>query len=144
VRKLVACVGVLCVILLASAAPVPKERAEADKVVGTWKLVKSSHALPAGKTVSLEMELASGGKMTLRQSDNGGPVFAYEGEYSVDKKELLYFIKRAGGIIMRETLTIKKITDNEFIVVDGDGVQEEFERVKVKKTEETKPEKPRQ
>jgi uncharacterized protein (TIGR03066 family) len=141
-RLLIACLSCVFATLLAIAAPVPKERAEAEKVVGVWKLVKSSKASPPGISVSLEMELTLNGKVILRQSVNGGPVAIYEGEYSVNKTDLPYSIKYPGGGTKKETLTIKKITENEMQLVDPDGIQEDFERVKPKKMEEPKPEKP--
>jgi uncharacterized protein (TIGR03066 family) len=138
-----ASVCLLCVPLAAAAAPVPKERAEAEKVVGTWKLVKSSSPQQAGVTVSLELELTQGGKMTVRQSVNGGPVVVYEGEYKVVKDQLPYKMKLPNDRgVKEETLTIKKLTETELIVVDPDGIQEDFERVKKKeeKKEDPKPE----
>ncbi len=141
-RTLTASLVVLALPLLAVAAPVPKERAEAEKVVGTWKLVKSSKEAAPGIAIGLEMELTAGGKVILRQSVNGGPIAIYEGEYSVNKSELPYSIKYPGGGIKKETLTIKKLTDKELSVVDPDGIQEDFERIIPKKMEEPKAEKP--
>jgi uncharacterized protein (TIGR03066 family) len=138
-RPIIACLSLLCVLPIAAGAPVPKERAEAEKVIGTWKLVKSSNSPPGGVMVSLEMELTQGGKVILRQSGNGGPISVYEGEYKVIKNELPYSIKYPGGGIKKETLTIKKLTDTDLILVDPDGIQEDFERVKPKK-EDPKPE----
>ena|SRR6516225_8656912 len=126
-----------CLCMMFVAAPVPKERAEADKVVGTWKLVRSSNA-PDGLNTELILELTQGGKMVIRQSSNGRTVI-YEGEYKVIKSELPYTMKLPGGREKKETLTIKKITETELHVVDPDGIQEDFERVKP--TEQTsKPE----
>jgi uncharacterized protein (TIGR03066 family) len=137
-RPIIACLSLLCVSPIAVAAPVPKERAEAEKVVGIWKLVKSSNVPLGGVMVSLEMELTQGGKIILRQSVNGGPVSVYEGEYKVIKNELPYSIKYPGGGTKKETLTIKKLTDTDLILVDPDSIQEDFERVKPKK-EDPKP-----
>ena len=72
--------------------------------------------------------------MVIRQSVNGGPVAVYEGEYRVVKDQLPYKMKQPGGV-KEETLTIKKLTETELIVVDPDGIQEDFERVKPKKDE---------
>jgi uncharacterized protein (TIGR03066 family) len=141
-RPLITGLSFLALTLSVAAAPVPKERAEAEKVIGTWKLVKSSKASPPGITVALEMDLTQNGKVILRQSMNGGPIVIYEGEYTVNKSELPYSIKYPGGGIKKETLTIKKLTDNEMFLVDPDGIQEDFERVKPKKIEEPKVEKP--
>lgn len=127
--------AVLCTLLAATAAPVPKERAEAEKVVGTWKLLKSSNS-PNGLTVELTMELTQGGKMTVRQT-SGGQTAVYEGEYKVVKNEMPYTMKFPNGRgEKKETLTIKKLTETELVVVDPDGIQEDFERVKPAKKDE--------
>ena len=115
----------LCVMI---AAPVPRERADAEKVVGTWRLVASTN-IPGGLP-NLTLELTQGGKMTVRQSAGGGPVSVYEGEYKVVKNELPYTIKLPGGGVKKETLTIKKLTETELSVVDPAGIREDFERVK--------------
>jgi uncharacterized protein (TIGR03066 family) len=140
-RWVIVCLSILCASLITAAAPVPKERAEAEKVVGTWKLVKSSNSSPNDEPVSLEMELTLNGKITLRQSTNGGPVVVYEGEYEykVAKNEFPYWVKFPGGWKKSETLKVKKLTETELVVVDSFGVQDELERVKPKK-ENLKPE----
>jgi uncharacterized protein (TIGR03066 family) len=140
-RYLMIALGVLGLSTLAVSAPVPKDLVQADKVVGTWKLVKSSKAPPSGVTVNLEMETTAAGKLILRQSVNNGPVAVFEGEYSVSKNELTYSIKYPnGGGVKKETLTIKKLNDTELSLVDPDDIQEDFERIKPKK-EDPKPEK---
>lgn len=125
---------VLCVALAAPAAPVPKERADAEKVVGTWKLVKSS-ARPDGLATELILELTQGGKMTIRQTTNGN-TFTSSGEYKVEKGVLTYTLKGPGDFEKTEPLKIKKLTDTEFHVVDPDGIQEDFERLKPEKKQD--------
>ncbi len=122
-----------CVLFVAPAAPVPKERAEAEKVVGTWKLVKSSNTRNGG-TADLLLELSQGGKLTIRQTTNGQTA-VYEGEYKLVKDEIPYSVKYPSGGEKKETLKIKKLTETELIVVDPDGIQEDFERVKEKPKE---------
>jgi uncharacterized protein (TIGR03066 family) len=139
-RPFITCLALASGLLSAAAAPVPKERAEAEKVVGVWKLVKSSSMSPAGVVVSLEMELTQSGEIILRQSVNDGPVAVCKGQYSVAKFELPYSITYPGGGKKTERLTIKKLTDTEMILVDPDGIQEDFERIKPRK-DEPKPEK---
>jgi uncharacterized protein (TIGR03066 family) len=118
---------------VATAAPVPKERADAEKVVGIWKLVRSSNS-PDGLTVDLTLELHQGGKMIVRQSSGGGPEVVYEGRYKVIKNELPYTMKLPNGRgEKQETLTVKKLTETELHVVDPDGIQEDFVRVKPEK-----------
>lgn len=119
--------AVLCVALTATAAPVPKERADAEKVVGTWKLVKSS-ARPDGLATELVLELTQGGKMTIRQTTDGN-TFTSSGEYKVEKGVLTYTIKGPGDFEKTEPLKLKKLTEKELHVVDPDGIQEDFERV---------------
>lgn len=125
--------AVLCLILTAPAAPVPKERADAEKVVGTWKLVKSS--LERDDAVALTMELTQGGKMMIRQTTNGVTT-VYEGEYKIIKGEMPYTMKLPNGATKKETLKIKKLTEVELHVVDPDGIQEDFERVKPEKKDD--------
>lgn len=123
----------LCVTFVA--APVPKERSDAEKVVGNWKLVKSSNS-PDGLTSDLILELTAGGKMTVRQTTNG-MTEVYEGDYKLlVKNELPYTLKLPGGRTKKETLTVKKLTETELHVVDPDGIQEDFERVKPAKKDE--------
>jgi uncharacterized protein (TIGR03066 family) len=126
-----------CLCVVFTAAPVPKERADAEKVVGTWKLVKSTNS-PDGLTTNLEIDFTLGGKMILRQTDPGMPTRTYEGDYKVEKTELPYTMKYPNGAIKKETLTIKRLTETELHVVDPDGIQEDFVRVKPEKKDEKK------
>ncbi|MFM8273108.1 MAG: TIGR03066 family protein [Gemmata sp.] len=111
---------------LAPGAPVPKERAEAEKVVGTWKMTVDSR----GNTdTHLELEFQLGGKMVIRQVLTNGTASVFEGTYSVLGTELPYEVKQ-GTRTKKETLTIKRLTADELILVDPDGLKEEFVRVK--------------
>ena len=117
----------------ASGAPVPKERTTAEKVVGAWKLVLG----PNGETdIDLVLELHAGGKLIIRQTADG-VTDTYEGTYRVKDNELPYEVKLPNGEVKKETLTIKKLTETELVVVDPDGLKEEFKRV-VKKEEKKK------
>ena len=118
-----------CLCLMFVAAPTPKVPSDAEKLVGTWKLVKSTN-MPQGLTIELFLELTKNGKMIVRQSAGGMELGKLEGEYKLNKKELPYTLKLPGGGIKKETLTVKKLTEKELQVVDPDGVQEDFERVK--------------
>jgi len=124
--------AVLCALFVA--APVPKERTEAEKVVGTWKLIRHS-GIPGGLP-DLTIELTQGGKMTIRNTAGKGPAIVYEGEYKVVKDQLSYSVMSPDHGDKKETLTIKKLTETELQVVDPDGVREDFERVKPKEMEE--------
>lgn len=111
-----------------SAAPVPKERADAEKVVGTWKMTLDSQG---NTTTDLELEFHQGGKMVIRQHLGNGRASVYEGTYRVVGNELPYEVKQ-GKAIKKETLTIKKLTADELVIVDPEGLKEEFVRVKKK------------
>ncbi|HVL14739.1 MAG TPA: lipocalin family protein [Gemmata sp.] len=124
-----------CLCLSFAAAPVPKERADAEKVVGTWKLVKSTN-MPDGLSVELTMELGKDGKMVVRQSRGGGPGTAYAGEYKLEKGVITYTLVLPGGATKTEPLTVKKLTETQLHVVDPDGIQEDFERVKPAKKDD--------
>jgi uncharacterized protein (TIGR03066 family) len=110
----------------ASAAPIPKERVDAEKVVGTWRMTLGAQ----GQTdVNLELEFQQGGKMTIRQVFPGGQTSVFVGGYRVIGNELPYEVKQ-NGRVKKETLTIKKLTADQLILVDPDGLKEEFARVK--------------
>ena len=116
----------LCVCVPAVGAPVPKERADAEKIVGTWKMTLDSQG---GTDTNLELEFQQGGKMTIRQVLSNGQLSVFVGTYRVVGNELPYDVKQ-GTRTKAETLTIKKLTADELIVVDPDGLKEEFARVK--------------
>ena len=113
------------------AAPVPKPvPTTAEKLVGKWRLVKSSNP-PAGK-VDLTVEFVADGTMTIRQT-NGDAAEAdvYPGKYKVEGETVRYTVK-VGDAEKSEPLTVKTLTEDELVVVDPDGIQEEFKREKVK------------
>ena len=119
--------------VLATGAPVPKEKEKtnAEKVVGKWKLAKSSYGGEKDKVDVLIVEFTKDGKMTVSQGEGDDKV-AYEGTYKVDGDKLPYKLNIGGGE-KAETLTIKKLTDDELSVVDPDSIQEDFKRVVEKK-----------
>ncbi len=118
-----------------AAAPVPKERADAEKVVGTWKMTLDSRG---NNNTDLELDFHQSGKMEIRQRFSNGQLSLYEGVYRVVGKEMPYEVKQ-GSAVKKETLTIKKLTESELILIDPDGLKEEF--VRVKKTEPKKDDK---
>lgn len=111
---------------VAGAAPVPKDRAEAEKVVGTWKMTLDSQG---NTTTNLALEIHAGGKFVIRQVLPDGREVVYEGTYSVKGDRMPYEVRR-GDFKKAETLTIKKLTATELVVVDPDGLKEEFARVR--------------
>jgi uncharacterized protein (TIGR03066 family) len=125
-NRLTVVLFVVCSGAPALGAPVPKERVEAEKLVGTWRMTLGA----MGQTdTNLVLEFHQGGKMVIRQVFPNGQTSTYEGTYRVVGNELPYDVKQ-GGRRKAETLTIKKLTAEELIVVDPDGLKEEFARVK--------------
>jgi uncharacterized protein (TIGR03066 family) len=122
--------------LIADAAPVPKpkEKTEAEKIVGTWKMVKRG-----GEEANLEVEFTKDGKLILRRPQPGGPAVTDEtGKYKVADGKMEYTLSRPGGAERTGTDTIKKLTDDELVLVDAQDVEEEFTRVKEEKKKEEK------
>ncbi len=110
----------------AVAAPIPKERAEAERVIGTWKMTLGAQ----GQTdTNLELDFYPGGKMVIRQAAPNGFTSIYEGSYRLRGNQLPYDVKQ-GAVRKSETLTVKKLTATVLIVVDPDGLKEEFVRVR--------------
>jgi uncharacterized protein (TIGR03066 family) len=118
----------LVAVPVAGAAPVPKSvpKSNAELLVGTWKLTKSS---VGENRTSLSVEFAKDGTLTIRQSpagENTEPT-VYTGTYKVEADRIPYSVMTDSGE-KSETLTIKKLTDDELIVVDPDDIREEFQR----------------
>ena len=135
--RLAAVVLAVCLCPAAPGAPVPKERVEAEKVVGTWRMTLGA----MGQTdTNLHLEFHQSGKMVIRQVFTGGQVSVYEGTYRVVGNELPYDVKQ-GTRRKAETLTIKKLTADELIIVDPAGLKEEFVRVKKEEPKKDEPKK---
>lgn len=116
--------------LTSSAAPIPKSipKTNADRIIGTWKLVKTSQRDGLeGKSL---VEFGRDGTMTVRHTDEGeAEAEVFTGKYRVEGDRIPYTIQRGEGW-HTETLRIVKLTDVELIVVDPDDVREEFVREK--------------
>ena len=108
-------------------APVPKERADAEQIVGTWKMTLDSNGQSG---TDLEIDFHQGGKLVLRQRLTDGSVATREGTYTLIGTELPYEVTQGGS--KKETLTVTKLTADELVFVDPDGLKEEFARVKKK------------
>jgi uncharacterized protein (TIGR03066 family) len=107
--------------------PTPKT----PTLTGTWVLVKGSADLP--KDVSFVVAFSRDGEMVLR-FDTGDPKqdTVHKGKYKLAAGKLAYTITTGSGE-RSETLTVKKLTATELVVVDPDGKREEFRRDDPKK-----------
>jgi uncharacterized protein (TIGR03066 family) len=111
----------------ADAAPVPKPKpkTDADRIVGTWKMVKRG-----GEPARFKAVFTADGKLTLHYlRPDGTELFKETGKYKVADGKLEYTLAQENAPARTDTDTIKKLTDDELVLVDADGVQEEFKRV---------------
>lgn len=130
--RLFSTVWLICIASAIHAQDDPKDKLNADKLVGTWQLVKSDEQLP--DDVVFFVDLAADGKMSVRMEMKGTKEsITMKGKYKVDGNKIDYTLMLPGGEKKQEILTIKKLTDNELITVDPDGIKEEFKRVKIDK-----------
>jgi len=130
--------------LAASANPVPKDKTVAEKLVGTWKLVKSSQGAP--EDVTFFVTFGEKGEMTLKiePKDKDADPVTLKGKYKLvdgDKKgeeKIDYEMDNGTGGKKQEVLKIKKLTDDELVTTDPDDIKEEFKRVKDAKKKDDK------
>lgn len=136
-RLLAAVVAVAFGTALTTAAPVPKDKQKttAEKLVGTWELVKNSKENVEGAKVFVEF--TKDGKMSVKfvPNDKDVPASTFNGKFKVLEGEKVDYPLDTGeeGKTRQEVLTIKKLTDDELVTVDPNEIQEDFKRVKEKK-----------
>jgi uncharacterized protein (TIGR03066 family) len=133
-RLLVACLFAACAAVAGNATPVPqekeKEKPNPEKLVGKWKLTKTSGEFP--KDGGAVVEYTKDGKMTITLTV-GDNTIEMKGKYKLDKHKIDYTVKLPNGEDKSEILTIKKLTDGELVTTDPEDIKEEFERVKAEK-----------
>jgi uncharacterized protein (TIGR03066 family) len=115
-------------------APIPKDapKTTAEKLVGTWEIVKVSGEKPKG--AKFVVEFTKDGKMTLKVEPEEGEKMTLKGKYKMlEGDKIDYEMEQPDGGKKQEVLTIKKLADDELVTEDPDGIKEEFKRVKEKK-----------
>lgn len=131
--------GTFALATAAPSAPIPKEKkGTAEKLLGRWEMTKSDGKAPKdGKYV---VEFAKEGKLSLRVEFAGGDQpLVLKGSYKVvDGDKIDYKLTQPDGEDKKEVLAIKKLTDDELVTEDPDGVKEEFKRVKEEKKDDKK------
>lgn len=120
-RALIATVAVL---LLAGFAGADDEKIDVKKLIGKWEPVKPE------KDIKAVLEIADKGKFTLHVTFNG-KTEKVDGTYTLDGNKLEVEMK-IGENVMKETLTITKLTDTELVTKDSKGKEETMKRVKEK------------
>lgn len=141
-RTWIAIVAGAVVGLNAVAAPIPKdEKAKTveEKIVGTWKLVKSDAPLTDG--VTFEITYKKGGEMEFTRTfeDKDTPKQVTKGKFKTsepdDKNKLgtIDWTVKEGDEDRGELSKILELTDDKIVLEDPEGLKETFERVKPKK-----------
>jgi len=117
------CVAMLGVAMIAFAGNAKAEEANAKKIVGVWTLAKAGGNLPEGSTV----EFTKDGKVTVQvKSDKETKL---EGTYTLAKDKLSVKLK-LGDDKIEETMTVKKLTDDELETEDKDKKIDSFKKKK--------------
>jgi uncharacterized protein (TIGR03066 family) len=107
-------------------APEPKDTEK--KLLGKWQLVKSSKGdLPSGLVATIHFEKDNKVKMHIELADKKQDVSA---TWKLDGMKLTVEYTDGPPKGKTETMTIKKLTDEELVTVDEKDVTEEFKKVK--------------
>lgn len=117
-RMLIGAAVILAVTSATSAIGQDKDKIDPKKLMGKWEPKE-------GRVV---IEFADKGKLTL-SVDGGGKSQKFDGTYKLDGNRL----ELAVTIIdkeQKETLTIKKLTDEELVTTDSKGKDETLKRKK--------------
>lgn len=129
------------VLLPAAAAPVPKEKKKTveEKIVGTWKLVKTDSGNVSGYTFTITFK--KGGEMAFTRTYDGNdiPARTSPGKFKATEPDEKYklgsidWTVKEGSSERGEVSKILKLTDDEMEFEDPDGLKESFQRVKDEK-----------
>lgn len=95
-----------------------KDKVDAKKLIGKWE----------PKEGGITIEFLEKGKLTL-SLDLGGKSEKIEGTYKVDGNKIEVALS-FGGKEQKETLTVKKLTDDELMTTDSKGKDETLKRKK--------------
>src|SRR4051794_11492604 len=112
-------------LLTALAAEGKKADANKEKLVGTWEGGKAEQgALPVGSLV----DFGKDGKAKVT-AVRGGKESTAEGSYTVEGNKLTVTLKH-GEKEVKHAITIKKLTDTEFVSENENNKTAEFKRKK--------------
>ena len=114
-------IGAILVLTLAGAsatAVAGDDKVDGKKLIGKWE----------PKDAKIVIEFTDKGKLTM-SIDEGGKTEKIEGTYKLDGNKLDVVIS-FGGKEQKETLTIKKLTDDELVTTDSKGKEETLKKKK--------------
>jgi uncharacterized protein (TIGR03066 family) len=113
---------------VAALAQAQEPKGEEMKLLGKWKLTKSSKGdLPSGLQAVIHFE--KDGKVTMKVELADKKQDA-AGTWKLDGKKLTVEYTDGPPKGKKETMVVKKLTDEELVTVDEKDVTEEFKRVK--------------
>ena len=109
-------------------AQAPEPKGEEKKLLGKWKLTKSSKGdLPAGLDAVITFETGGKVKMQVTLADKKQEA---AGTWKLDGKKLTVEYTEGPPMGKKETMVVKTLTDEELVTVDEKDVTEEFKKVK--------------
>lgn len=104
-----------------------KDQPTPEKLVGIWKLVKSSEDLPKGLEATLEA--TKDGKFVMKVAFPEGKL-EMTGTWKLDGNKLTVEYADGPEKGKKETMEITKLTDDEFVTLDEKKKKDEFKKVK--------------
>jgi uncharacterized protein (TIGR03066 family) len=113
----------LTLALIGTAGGQDKKGIDKAKLIGIWEVVKSEGA-PPGATV----EFTKDGKLILK-AKVGDKDFNLEGTYKLEGDKI-HSVLKIMDKELKDTSTIKTLSDTQLIVVDEKGKVDEFKRKK--------------
>ena len=96
-----------------------------EKLVGSWEVVKGDEGAPPVGTVVV---FNKDGKMKVTHKQDDKEV-TLEGTYTLDGDKVSIVLKQ-GDKEVKHTVTIKKLTDTEFVAENEKGQKAEFKKKK--------------
>jgi uncharacterized protein (TIGR03066 family) len=115
----------LAAVLLGSLRAEEKKADNKALIVGVWELTKAGEG---GPPVGTTMGFTKDGKVKMSGKADGKE-FSFDGTYVVEGDKLSASIKSPDRT-EKGTVTIKKLTDKEFVTQDENGRALEFKRKK--------------
>ena len=121
-RRVLGCAAVL--VLACAATAVAQPKVDAKKLVGKWEPIPDKDKKE--KLSGLLIEFTADGKVAMTV---GGPGAEYkaEGTYKLEADKLSVTLK-VGDKEAKDTLTVKKLTDDELTTEDSKGKEEKLKR----------------
>lgn len=123
-RTLIGVVAVAAMCGLVMADDKKEEKFDAAKLLGKWEPKEPK------KGEEFVLEFAKDGKLTVKGTLDGKPQ-ALEGVYKLVGDKLSFEV-RAPGEVIKETIALTKLTDDELEGKDKEGKVEALKRVKGK------------